>query len=64
MPKKPEIAYDKIFKILPGEMPSDTNPPLAPAYYPYPRKIGDAGDEVLVDANWGYSEGTRQTDKD
>lgn len=61
---KPDITRDKTFKILPGQMPTEGNPEIAPAYYPFPRKIGDAGIEVLVDAGWGYSEGTRQTDND
>lgn len=61
---KPDIDRDKVFKVPQGPMPTEDNPKLAPAYCPYPKKIGDAGNEVLVGAGWGCSEGTRQTYKD
>ena len=53
------ISNLKKLIIVPGKMP-DEDEGVVPAYYDYPLTIQGAGDDV-ADANWGQSEGTRQS---
>lgn len=57
--KEPDITRDKVFKILPGTMPSvDTG--VQGAYDKYPTFEPFSADDDVLMADWGQSEGTRQ----